>query len=170
MPKRPTERDENAPLSDYERYLLRKLFRSSAEIPQEFWASLRSKQEIDPPNILVSDIPGLKGEELRAVGATGQPQFQNSWVNYDGAAPTGRYAAFWKDVLGVVHLSGVVKSGTISTNIFTLPEGYWPLYDQTFCVLSNGALGTVSIGATGNVVPTGSNVFLFLDGITFRAA
>lgn len=92
----------------------------------------------------------------------------NSWVYF--GAPTNP-VGYWKDPVGIVHLRGVVKSGTIGLSVFTLPVGYRPLNTEYFAVVSNGAFGRVVIGSDGGVTPDiGSNAYVTFDGITFRAA
>ena len=46
------------------------------------------------------------------------PSTGNSWVNYGSPFSSVRY---YKDSNGIVHLSGVAKSGSIGTSIITLP-------------------------------------------------
>jgi hypothetical protein len=57
------------------------------------------------------------------VGATGEPAFQNSWVNYGSGYAV---ASFGKTQQGIVYLKGLVKDGTLGSTIFTLPAGYRP--------------------------------------------
>lgn len=96
------------------------------------------------------------------------PTLTNSWVYY--GSPTNP-VGYWKDPNGVVHLRGAVKSGTIGLSVFTLPVGYRPSNTEYFAVVSNGAFGRVVVGSDGGVTPDiGSNVYVTLDGITFRAA
>jgi hypothetical protein len=94
--------------------------------------------------------------------------YQNSWVDY-GLGNAG--AGYWKDVFGIVHLRGAVKSGTIGAGIFTLPTGYRPPFNCSFTVTSGTSptLGRVDITTAGSVTAAvGSNTFFPLDGITFR--
>jgi hypothetical protein len=107
------------------------------------------------------------GEGYRTVGATDQPQFAGTWVAFDG-----RGAHFYKDAAGRVHLEGIIKSGTIGTAAFTLPDGYRPrLGTRGFAVDSNGGFGQVTVSTAGVVTPTvGNTAYVFLDGISFRAA
>ncbi len=89
-------------------------------------------------------------------------------------------ARFYKDPLGIVHLSGGMSGGTLRGTAFTLPEGYRPVGVALFTVLS-----TDGAGGSGNIVPAcffvfrngtayvqngGSDAFVSLEGITFRAA
>lgn len=104
-----------------------------------------------------------------AVGVTtGAPAFVNAWANLGGAFATVKY---WKDSSNVVHLSGVMASGTIGNSAFTLPATMRPA-DGTriFPVFSNNAFGFVQVTTAGAVIAAaGSNVSFSLDGISFRA-
>ena len=109
-----------------------------------------------------------------AVGATRveawqAPALLNGWTNFGGIHAT---AGYWKDPHGVVHLRGLVSAGVIGAAIFTLPAGYRPAQYEIFGAISNGALGRCDVDyATGNVVAAaGSNVYVSLAGVTFRAA
>lgn len=95
------------------------------------------------------------------------PTLINSWANLgSGYDPAGYY----KDTIGEVHLRGTVKSGTVGASIFVLPVGFRPAFRFLVPVVSNYAFGSVQVQEDGNViVATGSNVFLDLGGITFRA-
>ena len=71
---------------------------------------------------------------------------------------------------GVVHLRGLVKSGTVGLAIFNLPEGYRPSAREAIATISNGAIGRCDIKTSGNVIAyIGNNAWFSLDGITFRA-
>ncbi|NCR54667.1 MAG: hypothetical protein GPJ10_15130 [Microcystis aeruginosa L211-07] len=96
------------------------------------------------------------------------PAFMNSWTNYD---TTYNPAGYFKDSLGIVHLRGLVKNGTNNTTIFTLPVGYRPSNRELQAVQTNlNTIGRVDILADGQVtVVSGSNGWVSLDGITFRA-
>lgn len=107
-------------------------------------------------------------EGWRAVGASGQPAFEGAWVN-EGSG-TYQDAGFFADGEGVVHLRGVVKSGTLGAGAFTLPAGYRPAKYTEFAVVSNNAFGKLGIYAAGYVVPlTGATTHFSLDGVSFRA-
>jgi hypothetical protein len=116
-------------------------------------------------------------EQWHQVGATNEPGFQNGWTN-DGTFTTST-TAFYKDPWGVVHLKGLVKNGTVGSAIFALPCGYGTSERQIHTTLSVNNVARVDIVPeecgdgrhSASVVPvTGSNAWISLDGITFRAA
>lgn len=81
------------------------------------------------------------------------PSLLNSWANYGiGHNPAG----YFKDTLGIVHLRGLVKDGTVGQAIFTLPTGYRPSYTEDIIVLCyNGAdyvLGYLYITTAGSMI------------------
>ena len=96
------------------------------------------------------------------------PTLQNSWINYD--ASYFNPAGYFKDTMGIVHLRGVVKNGTLSAAIFTLPAGYRPARMEMFAVPSGG-MAICEVSAAGEVLPlTATSDYFSMDGITFRAA
>ena len=109
----------------------------------------------------------LTVEDWHEVGDTNEPAFENSWVNFGSGYET---AAFYKDPFGVVHIKGLVKSGTgLVTNVFTLPAGYRPSVVLYFPTASNSAFGMATLLANGSVrLDIGSTTWVSLDGISFR--
>lgn len=112
-----------------------------------------------------------KLEPWREIGATGEPAFANAWVNFGS---TNETAAYYKDGVGVVRLKGVIKSGTVGSNCFTLPTGYRPAADIIFAVASfdgtNWIVGVLKVLSGGGVRPmAGSNNTFSLSGVSFRA-
>ena len=117
-------------------------------------------------SILVRQLQAeMVGEPWHEVGATDEPAFENSWVNF--GAPANN-AAFFKDGLGFVHLRGVIKSGTVSTTAFTLPVGYRPPASQYFASDNGGAHARVIVAADGTVVAEPGNSSQKLDTVHFR--
>lgn len=116
---------------------------------------------------LIGVTVGVLPEPWHQVGATGQPAFQNGWVNFDSGA--NAQVAFYKDPHGVVRLKGLAKNGTVSSTIFNLPAGYRPATDLRFTTINNGVPSYSVVGANGNVYTNGSNVFIDLASISFRA-
>lgn len=95
------------------------------------------------------------------------PTLLNSWVNNVSGF---NVAGYYKDPFGIVHLRGVVTSGVMGSAIFTLPAGYRPAAQELFAIVSNNLFGTMNVSTAGNVFATvGSNTFVSLDGLTFRA-
>ncbi|KAA3613647.1 MAG: hypothetical protein DWQ05_15305 [Calditrichaeota bacterium] len=103
-----------------------------------------------------------------AASSSKSDRFQNSWINYND---TFNKAAYFKDSFGIVHLKGLVKNGIIRRAIFKLPSGYRPEKQelQIACTHPN-VTGRIDIKTNGDVfVDAGSNLWISLDGITFKA-
>lgn len=100
-------------------------------------------------------------------GALVTPTLTNSWVNFGGGFQTAHY---YKDPAGIVHLEGLIKSGTIGAAAFTLSSGFLPTANVAFPASSNSTIGQVEITTAGLVEPIlpSSNASVWLDGITFR--
>jgi hypothetical protein len=122
----------------------------------QFWSLMRRIERLEQisssePEILVSS-------------------FSNGWGNFDA---TNRPARFYRHG-GRVYLAGIISSGTIGLAAFTLPGDCLPTVtgglDASWAVETNGGVaGFIRVNSSGVVTPnTGSNVFMFLDGIDFR--
>lgn len=95
------------------------------------------------------------------------PTLVNGWNHF--GSPTYN-ASYMKDSMGFVHLRGRVKDGTISSYFMVLPVGYRPTNTQSYVVDSNGSFGRLVVSSDGAVnCVVGSNVFVSIDGITFKA-
>jgi hypothetical protein len=105
-------------------------------------------------------------------GTTGEPKFQNSWVNYD--TTTYNAAGFRKSPDGRVALKGFIKAG-ISSVIFTLPAGYHPPKDIIWTGTAHNGTTYVPVDgrvfATGNVTivnpPASATVWVSLESVEF---
>ena len=78
-------------------------------------------------NVLKTDDSMVIGGTLDLSNTYGwtNASMQNSWVVYD----TARYTpGYFKDEHGIVHLRGLIKSGTVGASCFTLPAGYRPAH------------------------------------------
>lgn len=99
------------------------------------------------------------------------PTFQNSWTNYGGQWQTARYT---RTADGIVHVQGLVSSGTMGATIFTLPAGYRPSTTSwlIFPVQTNpNTIGRVNVTNGGEIIcEAGSNSWVSLSGISFPAA
>ena len=75
----------------------------------------------------------------------------------------------------MTYIDGIAKNGTVGQPIFCLPPGFRcrniSYADQMYAVNSNNALGLVGIGGSDGrvVLSAGSNVFVYLSGISFPA-
>ena len=96
-------------------------------------------------------------QEWQEIGVGNAPAFENSWINFVTSGEQAT-AAFYKDSFGRVYIKGLVKSGTINTDIFTLPTGYIPSERIHLGTMSNSAYGTLRIDTDGAVrAQTGNN-------------
>ena len=114
----------------------------------------------------VTFAKGITNETRKA------PTLLNSWVNYGGNFTP---ASYWKDANGVVHLTGLIRNGTVAkdTVLFTLPAGYRP-FNQEILTVQNGdnAFRRIDILANGNVIlgaTTFTNGWLSLANLSFKA-
>lgn len=106
------------------------------------------------------------------IGGTGEPAFENGWVNYGGGYDT---LAYRKDAMGFVHLKGAIKSGT-GINVFTLPTGYRPAGNQQFAgvMVFEGSTyydtgGQIRSDGTVRTNSSSYNDYIDFSGITFYA-
>lgn len=108
-------------------------------------------------------------ESPHVVGAPDEPAFDNGWTNFDTF--TFVVARFWKDPMGLVHVEGLVKDGTVgnATPIFTLPDGYLPGSGMLYPTYTASGPGYVSVAPTGEVaLSLGGNGWASLSIIQFR--
>jgi hypothetical protein len=103
------------------------------------------------------------------IGAAGEPGFQNGWAAYPGHTPP----AFRRMPDGTVQLRGFLRSGTMSTAMFTLPIGYRPkTYVNVMSSASysapNYVTGYIQIYPDGTVIAnSGTNSQQSIDSIFF---
>lgn len=90
----------------------------------------------------------------------------NSWVSYGFPYSTVGYRVS----ADVVHLRGMVKSGTWGAVMFTLPSGARPTETRFLPTMSNGVLSALNVASNGEVKVAGgaggSNAYVSLDGLT----
>lgn len=96
-------------------------------------------------------------------------QMSNGWINYDINA--WGYASYWKDHMGIVHMSGLIKNGTIGAMAFTLQHGFWPEKNKLFNVLSGDNMGRVTVGSNGavDIDAPSTNGWVSLNEISYLA-
>lgn len=117
----------------------------------------------------INSLQMPESEDWHIVGTEGEPAFQNGWVQYSWDHPQ---ISFYKDNYGIVHLKGLTKSGTANTIIYTLPVGYRPKENMHLIIQGNQTdpVCTAHVYANGDVKErTGDNVWMTLDGISFKA-
>jgi len=96
------------------------------------------------------------------------PTLLNSWVNYGGSR---KEAGYWKDKEGMVHLEGVIKSGTTTspTILFNLPAGYRTSARERFATIADSAFASLFIDSDGNVYyESGGNGEFSISNISFK--
>jgi len=96
--------------------------------------------------------------------------FTNGWQNYDGGYAPLRY---YKDPQGVVHLDGLLKSGTVGSGVFacTLPVEYHPSHYQIFLANAHYEAGLIQVRPDGSVeMHTASATWTSFSGFSFFAA
>ena len=105
-------------------------------------------------------------EAWHLVGATGEPAFQNGWVNFGGGFSAMGFA---KDSAGFVHLKGTITGTNFApSDVFVLPAGYRPA-ENLFVPVA--AQRNAYIYTTGDVqvVQSGTNQTAGFDGLSFQA-
>lgn len=119
-------------------------------------------------NLRISEQQLPEVEATRFIGTSGEPAFEHSWVNYVAGFDE---AGYYKDPFGMVHLCGIIKSGTLNQSAFNLPGGYRPKARRMFPSIDGvNAVSRVDVTATGDVIPvTGNTAYITLDGIHYRA-
>lgn len=120
-------------------------------------------------------------ETLRQVGTPGNPAFGGcaSGHSWQGVGGVLQSAAFYRDPVGVVHLTGFVECAVTpnQNTFFILPGGYTPgAYIIFPATDTNGANMNISVDHAGNVIvgntglTGGLSQAISLDGISFRCA
>ena len=93
--------------------------------------------------------------------------FANGWVNY-GSSWQG--AGFTLDGAGRVELTGLIKSGTTTATMFTLPSGYRPPEYTHFLNDNGNNPAHFSVDSTGNAIAKGySNGYSSMQATYFPA-
>lgn len=95
------------------------------------------------------------------------PSMQNGWINYDA---NHAQAGYMKDSLGFVHLRGLIKNGA-GTAVFVIPAGYRNTKHLHFPIVANSNFAYLRVDISGQVSVHNytSNVWLSMDGVTWKA-
>ncbi|GMA64767.1 hypothetical protein NZD89_05245 [Alicyclobacillus fastidiosus] len=126
--------------------------------------------DIYTPVVMSSNLT-VGGTISRQDGASSYqtPTFQNGFTNYGSGY---RNVQYYKDAMGIVHLTGLGRIGTAGSTIFTLPAGFRPSATLVFTTMSSGAIQRIDIASSGTVTLNGGGAFgnwVSLDGISFLA-
>ena len=147
------------------------------------WISLSAGNIGNTPGLVqtywqLTEGPKILDSGIGTCGVIKPVTLGSSWVPY-GAAYSQPY--LYKDCSGVVHIHGLIKTGTAApgTTLFTLPSGFRPDHITYHIVHSNGGavagVGSINCYDTtggGGIVTinTGGNTMFALDGVSFIAA
>lgn len=97
--------------------------------------------------------------------------YANGWADYDATEWFG--GQYYKDSLGIVHLRGLLRTGTVTsgTTMFTLPAGYRPGRKILQPTMSNNNLARIELHTDGTA-KTNAGVaagWVTIANISFRA-
>lgn len=110
------------------------------------------------------------GDHAHKLADTGwlTPALLNGWVVYDA---TYGNAAMYRKIGNIVFVRGLIKNGTVGTNMFILPAGYRPGIRLLFAAETNSnVLCRIDVDSTGYILGTGeSNAWVSLNNIMFVA-
>lgn len=102
------------------------------------------------------------------------PTFVNGWTHFSTTSEPWQRGGYWKDKNEVVHLVGLIKSGTTTngTVLFTLPVGYRPAKQEVFIVTTITGTARIDVYPNGQVIGARDlhATWTSLAGITFKAA
>ena len=120
--------------------------------------------------ILRANFVGLSAGGVEAwtnIGSGGSA-WLTGWVNANAEYPAG----FVKDPFGFVHLRGVAHNDGNTNYPITLPSGFFPEQQVTFLAgYGSGSVYMFAIYTNGTTFcGAGSGAYIYLDGITFKAA
>lgn len=107
-------------------------------------------------------------ERPRYIGATNEPAFQNSWVNYGTGTENVNY---YRDPFDRVHIGGTMASGTVGSVSFNLPPAYRPNNQLRFSSIDGTGTPSARIHVDSNgdvTVQAGNNAYVSLDGHSWR--
>ena len=95
------------------------------------------------------------------------PTLLNGWVNYDTGSQWEQ--AGYRMIGGVVYLRGLVKGGSLQTQIFILPTQYRPRRRLIFASVAGNLFGRIDVIATGEIYwyAGGTNEYVSLSGISY---
>lgn len=104
---------------------------------------------------------------------------QNGWSHYSGLNGMYPPASYWKDKNGVVHITGMIGGGSLSSGLrlFSLPAGYRPAQKEIHYMYNPGTthdhtrVDIFPEGYVQLVYSTNTNTnYIVLSNVSFRAA
>ncbi|MBC5637849.1 phage tail protein [Ornithinibacillus sp. BX22] len=130
-------------------------------------------EQLQVRNANDTEYRDLAVRDLKVLGkigtsATTNLSLLNGWENYGGSFEIAKAV---KSADGIVHVSGLIKSGASGTIIARLPVGYRPSATLIFsCAHSMADSARVYVYPDGRIVLNrGGGSFVSLSGITFLA-
>ncbi|MHC4757099.1 MAG: hypothetical protein ACYTE8_00420 [Planctomycetota bacterium] len=103
------------------------------------------------------------------------PVLLNGWIGYSAGDANEVWPglAYWKDASDIVHLRGLVKSGTPSATsiVAHLPTGYRPSMRQAFPAVcfDNTIVGRIDVTPSGEVIIIEGHTTWTSTCLSFRA-
>jgi hypothetical protein len=99
-------------------------------------------------------------DTVHVIGSAGEIPFANGWIPYGAPYPSPYYYLEGS----MVHMDGLIKSGTVNAVMFTLPVGYRPSGHELISVVSNNVGSRLDVKPNGDVLMpfNGSNTFTSL--------
>jgi len=123
---------------------------------------------LDPGSGKVKVIGSFENESILT------PTLVNGWLHFSTTAEPWQRGGYWKDKNDVVHLVGLIKSGTTTngTILFTLPVGYRPVKQEVFIVTTITGTARIDVYPNGQVIGSRdlNATWTSLAGIQFKAA
>jgi len=121
--------------------------------------------QVKAPDIIPSEVHDL-GLTVLDTGGGGLIPCIGAWFT-----PLHHEAAYYRDPLGQVHLTGVISACGAGNQVFTLPEGFRPALSDVALPISDSYDGaTLSVRQDGTVSVQGhiETDELPLNGLSFR--
>lgn len=92
--------------------------------------------------------PRIYPEDWHYVGDSGEPAFQNGWVN--AGAPYDNLA-FMHGRDGFIHVKGVITGVAVTAVVFTLPTDYRPATNLNVAIVRQTSPDIVFVSTTGDI-------------------
>lgn len=136
----------------------------STEIPDAQFRNVSISRIVDPfgGTPTHTTVHAIDADEWKLI------TLESGWVPYDGGGTAGHATPRLRRIGEHVIVEGLVKNGSLTGTIFTLPQGFrhtgGPLIYNLHC---GGASGRVDVNSTGPVYANGlpNNSYLSLNGI-----